>query len=73
MLFFLLCMDAGYDFEPIYKQVHAMESYSLIAYNKRREPGCVREHSYRYDSFAPKYKTLKYARPKECKDCPPCA
>lgn len=28
------------------------------------------EHSYRYDSFDKKYKTLKFVRPKECKDCP---
>ncbi|MFB5663137.1 transposase [Alteribacillus sp. HJP-4] len=74
-------MDAGYDYEPVYKQIHAMNRYSLIAYNKRREPEpvgfdrhfaptCVREHSYRYDSFDPKYKTVKYTRPKECKDCP---
>src|SRR5699024_8991852 len=31
---------------------------------------CFREHSYRYDSFDPKYETLKYTRPKECIDCP---
>src|SRR5699024_8114616 len=53
----------------------------VIAYNKRNEgepigfdehfaPTCFREHSYRYDSFDPKYETLKYTRPKECIDCP---
>ena len=74
-------MDAGYDFEPIYQHVHAMNAYSLIAYNKRNEsepvgfnqhfaPTCVREHAYRYDSFDKKYQTLKYTRPKECIDCP---
>lgn len=74
-------MDAGYDFEPIYTQVHQMGQQSVIAYNKRNEPEpigfdkhfaptCFREHSYRYDSFDPKYETLKYTRPKECKDCP---
>ncbi len=73
-------MDAGYDFEPIYTQIHRMGHQSVIAYNKRNEPEpigfdkhfaptCVREHSYRYDSFDPKYETLKYTRPKECKDC----
>lgn len=74
-------MDAGYDFEPIYTQVHRMGHQSVIAYNKRNEPEpvgfdkhfaptCFREHSYRYDSFDPKYETLKYTRPKECKECP---
>src|SRR5699024_2727927 len=30
-------MDAGYDFEPIYKQVYQMGQQSIIAYNKRNE------------------------------------
>lgn len=74
-------MDAGYDYEPIYEQVHRMGQRSIIAYNKRNEgepigfdkhfaPTCFREHSYRYDSFDAKYETLKYTRPKECSDCP---
>jgi transposase len=74
-------MDAGYDFEPIYTQIHRMKHHAIIAYNKRNEPEsmgfdkhfaptCVREHSYRYDSFDTKYETLKYTRPKECQDCP---
>jgi len=74
-------MDAGYDFEPIYKQVHEMGQQSIIAYNKRNErepmgfdkhfaPTCFREHSYRYDSFDSKYETLKYTSPKECTECP---
>src|SRR5699024_2110555 len=53
----------------------------VIAYNKRNEPEpigvdkhfaptCLREHSYRYDSYDSKYETLKYTRPKECIDCP---
>ncbi len=74
-------MDAGYDYEPIYEQVHRMGKQSVIAYNKRNEgeflgydkhfaPTCFREHSYRYDSFDSKYETLKYTRPKECSDCP---
>lgn len=74
-------LDAGYDFEPIYEQVHRMGQQSVIAYNKRNEPEpegfdryfaptCFREHSYRYDSFDPKYETLKYTRQKECKECP---
>jgi len=74
-------MDAGYDYEPIYEQIHRMDHQTVIAYNKRNEPEpegfdkhfaptCFREHSYRYDSFDQKYETLKYTRPKECKDCP---
>lgn len=74
-------MDAGYDFEAIYEQVYRMGHRSVIAYNKRNEPEpigfdcnfaptCLREHSYRYDSYDDKYETLKYTRPKECADCP---
>jgi len=74
-------MDAGYDYEPIYKQVYRMGQQSVIAYNKRNEPEpigfnkhfaptCFREHSYRYDSYDSKYETLKYTSPKECIDCP---
>ncbi|MCG7333644.1 IS1182 family transposase [Salinicoccus roseus] len=74
-------MDAGYDYTPIYTQVHQMGQQSVIAYNRRNEPEpdgfnkhfaptCVREHAYRYDSFDTKYETLKYTQPKECKDCP---
>ncbi len=74
-------MDAGYDYEAIYEQVHRMKGYSIIAYNKKNEsdpigfdenfaPTCVREYSYRYDSFDKRYQTLKYTRPKECADCP---
>lgn len=74
-------MDAGYDFEAIYTQIHRMGHRAVIAYNKPNEPEpigfdkhfaptCVREHSYRYDSFEVKYETLKYTRPNECKDCP---
>ncbi|GIO40235.1 transposase [Paenibacillus faecis] len=74
-------MDAGYDYEPIYKQVREVKAHAVIAYNHRREPElvgfdehfaptCVREHSYRYDSYDTKYETLKYVRPKECESCP---
>lgn len=74
-------MDAGYDYLAIYKQIYHMGAQSIIAYNKKNEadpigfdkyfaPTCVREHSYRYDSYDPIYKTLKYTRPKDCKDCP---
>ena len=74
-------LDAGYDYEPIYQQVRQAGAHAIIAYNKRREPElegfdehfaptCVREHSYRYDSYDPKYDTIKYVRPKECEECP---
>lgn len=74
-------LDAGYDYEAIYSQIHQMGLQAVIAYNKRKEPEpigfdkhfaptCFREHSYCYDSFDAKYETLKYTRPKECKDCP---
>src|ERR1700730_282906 len=73
--------DAGYDYNPIYEQIHRMKADGIIAYNKRNEappigvdkhfaPTCVREHSYRYDSYDKKYETLKYTRPKECRECP---
>ena len=58
-----------------------MGQQSVIAYNKRNEPEpigfdkhftptCLREHSYRYDSYDSKYEALKYTSPKECIDCP---
>lgn len=73
--------DAGYDYEPIYKQALAQTMRVVIPYNVRNEreylgfdeyfrPTCVREHSYCYDSFDDKYNTLKYTRPKECASCP---
>lgn len=74
-------MDAGYDYEPIYEEIHKTKAHAIIAYNRRREselegfdeyfaPTCVREHSYRYDSYDSKYAALKYVRPKECGNCP---
>jgi len=76
-----LTLDAGYDYLPIYQQIHRLDAQAIIAYNKRNEgemegfdehfaPTCVREHSYRYDSYDDQYKTIKYVQPKECKDCP---
>ncbi|WP_318618369.1 transposase [Sporosarcina sp. YIM B06819] len=73
--------DAGYDYEPIYKQALAQTMRVVIPYNVRNEgeyigfddhfrPTCVREHSYCYDSFDEKYRTLKFTRPKECRTCP---
>lgn len=73
--------DAGYDYEPIYRQALNHTMRAVIPYNVRREsevigfdqhfrPTCVREHSYRYDSFDEKYQTLKFTRPKECETCP---
>ncbi|MCK0473033.1 IS1182 family transposase [Halalkalibacter sp. APA_J-10(15)] len=74
-------LDAGYDYPAIYQQLYRMGAQSVIAYNKRNEPEiegfdrhfaptCVREHSYRYDSYDSKYETIKYTRPKECSGCP---
>lgn len=73
--------DAGYDYESIYQQIRKARAHAVIAYNRRREPEmvgfdehfaptCVREHSYRYDSYDSKYESLKYVRPKECGSCP---
>jgi hypothetical protein len=72
--------DAGYDLVPIYQQIKSMGGRPLIDYNPRNEqrpenkdkyfrPLCSNGHSYRYDSHDPNYDTLKYTRPKECKDC----
>jgi transposase len=74
-------MDAGYDYLPIYRQLLNMKVLGIIAYNKRNEgeilgfdenfaPTCVREHSYRYESYDEKYHSLKYVKPKECDTCP---
>jgi len=71
----------GYDYEPIYRQLHEYQMRAVIPYNIRNESGylefdehfrptCVREHSYCYDSFDEKYRTLKFTRPKECATCP---
>lgn len=73
--------DAGYDLVPIYKQVASMGARALIDYNRRNEhqedgmdkyfrPICKEGHSYQYDSFDPKYETIKYTQPKACSSCP---
>ncbi|SIQ83874.1 Transposase DDE domain-containing protein [Paenibacillus macquariensis] len=73
--------DAGYDLVPIFQQAQVLGAYALIDYNKRNEqpvegkdkyfrPTCKEGKSYRYDSFDPKYETLKYTSPKECESCP---
>ncbi|PKM48083.1 MAG: IS5/IS1182 family transposase [Firmicutes bacterium HGW-Firmicutes-8] len=73
--------DAGYDLGPIYKQAELLGARALIDYNRRNEqpvegkdkyfrPVCQQSHPYLYDSFDPKYETLKYTQPKECKQCP---
>jgi transposase len=74
-------MDAGYDAPAIYEQVHRQNARLVVAYNRRNEPErigfdshfaptCVREHSYRYDSYDPSYETIKYRRPRESTTCP---
>lgn len=74
-------LDAGYDFEAVYKQVQMIGAKPLIDYNKRNEkpidgkdeqfrPVCKEGHSYAYDSFDEKYETLKFTSPKECGTCP---
>lgn len=74
-------MDAGYDYEAIYKCVYQSGNQSIIAYNKKNEseligfdknfaPACLREYLYRYDSYDSKYETLKYIHPNECANCP---
>lgn len=73
--------DAGYDYEAIYRQILTQDMKAVIPYVKRREsewfgfdehfrPTCVRENSYRYDSYDKKYRNLKFTRPKECATCP---
>ncbi|MHA6261264.1 transposase [Sporosarcina sp. CAU 1771] len=73
--------DAGYDYEPIYRQLSNQNLQAVIPYNRRNEgefigydkhfaPTCVLEHSYRYDSFDLKFRSLKYTHPKECGTCP---
>ena len=74
-------LDAGYDYEPIYTQIHRMGHQSVIAYNKRNEPEPVVLINISHPLVSgnipidmivliTKYETLKYTRPKECKDCP---
>ncbi|MEX1028650.1 MAG: transposase [Paenibacillaceae bacterium] len=74
-------LDAGYDFEAVYKQVRAIRAKPLIDYNKRNEkpvagkdehfrPVCKAGHAYCYDSFDEKYETLKFTQPKACESCP---
>ena len=76
-----LLADAGYDYTPIYQQAQAIGIRALIDYNPRNEqlpedkdkyfrPKCQQGHSYLYDSYDSQYDTLKYTRPKECKECP---
>lgn len=73
--------DAGYDYEPIYRQALQQKMRTVIPYNVRKEsemlgfdeyfrPTCVREHSYRYDSIDEKYMVLKFTKPLECATCP---
>ena len=69
-------LDAGYDYESIYRQLHEYQMRAVIPYNVRNEgeylgfdehfrPTRVPEHSFYYDSFNEKYRTLKFTRPKD--------
>ncbi|WFA20943.1 transposase [Paenibacillus mucilaginosus] len=73
--------DAGYDVMAVYKQVRSLGAWPLIDYNERAKkppeglnenfhPVCQEGHSYVYDSFDAKNKSLKFTRPQECKACP---
>lgn len=63
-------LDAGYDYEPIYRQLQEYQMRAVIPYVRNEgeylgfdehfRPTCVREHSYCYDSFDEKYRTLKF-------------
>lgn len=77
-----LVMDAGYDYESVYKTARSIQTWALIdnnsCYAKPGEgedsdfrPLCPQGHAYKYDSFDAKYETLKYVRPENsCKSCP---
>lgn len=72
--------DKGYDSKAVYQLIHSLGAYPIIdmihhteppeGMNKDYNPVCKEGHAYKYDSFDPKYKTLRYTRPSECKDCP---
>jgi transposase len=73
--------DKGYDSLPVYRQIREIGAFPLIQFIHHAEnppegmdenfrPLCQKGHAYRYDSFDPKYETLKYTRPKECSTCP---
>jgi transposase len=72
--------DKGYDSLPVYQQIVAMGALPLIQFIRHTEipdgmdeyfhPICKAGHSYCYDSYDPRYKTIKFTCPKECSDCP---
>ncbi|CAM4524470.1 MAG: transposase [Paenibacillus macerans] len=72
--------DKGYDSTPIYELIRSLQAYPIIdiihhtappeGMNLDYGPVCKEGHAYRYDSFDPKYETLRYTRPSECKECP---
>lgn len=72
--------DKGYDCATIYQLVRSLKAYPVIdiirhtkppqGFDEDFNPICQQGHAYRYDSFDSKYNTLKFTRPKECKDCP---
>lgn len=72
--------DKGYDCTTIYQLVRSLGAYPVIdiihhteppeGFDEDFKPVCKQGHSYRYDSFDPKYNTLKFTKPKECNNCP---
>ena|SRR5699024_7898952 len=72
-------MEARYNYEPIYQQVYQVNQRPIIAYDKQNEPEplefdkhfaliCVRERSYRYNSYDAEYETLRYTHIIRCSD-----
>ncbi|MNF70624.1 Transposase DDE domain protein [compost metagenome] len=73
--------DKGFDSLPVYQQVRRVGAFALIpiirhakkppeGMDEHFRPVCKQGHAYQYDSFDAKYETLKYTRPKACKECP---
>lgn len=72
--------DKGYDCATIYELVRSLGAYPVIdiihhkeppkGFDRNFSPVCQLGHAYRYDSFDPKYQTLKFTKPKACAGCP---
>lgn len=72
--------DRGYDCTPLYRFTRSLNAYPIFDYVHHTKPPkgydecfrplCQKGFAYVYDSFDPKYETIKYTMPKECKECP---